>query len=687
MTHPTSIHAPQAQQPAAIGALQAPPAAAAPASDPAPAKTTAPAPANTTAPMSAPENTPSTPSATLPARITVGAYLATRLAQLGAPHLFGLPGDFNLSLLDEMLAVHGVEWIGTTNELNAAYAADGYARIRRGIGALVTTFGVGELSAINGVAGSFAEDVPVVQITGMPSTTAQTQGALLHHTLADGVFDHFVRAYDEVTAASVVLKTQTAPADIDRLLLTALTESKPVYIGVPADVAVALVSSANLRDPLERFGSSPRQLERFAEALREAVYSATSVTLLVGPRVHRASLEPVVRRVADASGVYVATQSGSKAILDESHPASLGTYLGAHTRVEAARRAVDEAPLLILAGTVLSDLLTGFFTHRFDPDHAVELATTWARVGETTFFGVSLADSLRIVDDVLQDARLDPVAPISLGVPTPSAVVAHGEPRSAAPGAPAASASAAGLDAGTPAAGSAPACSAPAAGLAPAAGAATPAAGAATPAAAPLDHETFWRGIEGFLAPDTTLIAEAGTSFFGAIDLTLPDHCDLLGQPIWSSIGFTLPATLGVCVAAPEKRAVLLIGDGSAQLTIQELATMLHRGHTPVIFVLNNGGYTIERAIQSPYAVYQDVTPWNYTALPTAFGAPDRAVTATVRTEAELVDALALATRTTDKLVLVEVVLPALDSPRLLRMLGAGLSSANAPGIQSPVRS
>src|SRR4030081_2820797 len=76
--------------------------------------------------------------------VTVGVYLATRLQQLGSAHLFGLPGDFNLSLLDEMLTVPGLEWVGSGNELNAAYAADGYARVGRRLGALVTTYGVGE---------------------------------------------------------------------------------------------------------------------------------------------------------------------------------------------------------------------------------------------------------------------------------------------------------------------------------------------------------------------------------------------------------------------------------------------------------------------------------------------------------------------------------------------------------------
>src|SRR5450759_5770121 len=96
--------------------------------------------------------------------ITVAEYLITRLKEIGVDHLFGVPGDFVLGFFNQVLK-SDLKYVGTCNELNAAYAADGYARIR-GIGAFSSTYGVGELSAINGVAGSFAEKVPVVVITG-----------------------------------------------------------------------------------------------------------------------------------------------------------------------------------------------------------------------------------------------------------------------------------------------------------------------------------------------------------------------------------------------------------------------------------------------------------------------------------------------------------------------------------------
>lgn len=556
-----------------------------------------------------------------PSTVTVGQYLATRLVQLGSDHVFGLPGDFNLSLLDQMVTVEGFHWVGSTNELNAAYAADGYARLKRGIGALVTTFGVGELSAINGVAGSYSEDVPVVQITGMPSTMARAAGLHLHHTLIDGDYEHFYRAYREVTASATIVRAASATRDIDAALMTALRESKPVYLGIPADVAIAPVHAANLRYPLVAASSDAGELARFSEALAELVAEQPRVTLLVGPQVHRRSLEPLIRQIADHDGVYVASQNMSKAILDESHPASLGTYMGAFTRVAEARDAVDEAPLLVLAGTVMSDFLTGFFTQKFDEDGAVELGLTQARIADTTFYGVRLDDSLAALH-------------AALGASARPEVTAVGHPAVAS--------------------------------------AHSPEPGAA------LTQEHFWAAVQDWLRPGTTVIADAGTSFYGALDLVLPDDSALLGQPVWSAIGYTIPATLGACVAMPDHRAVLFVGDGAAQLTVQELATILHRGYTPVVFLLNNDGYTVERKIQSPTAVYQDITPWEWTLIPAAFGAGDRALTATARTEDELAAALALAHSAHDKAVFIEVVLPPLDSPRLLTVLTDAIAAAAA---------
>lgn len=549
-----------------------------------------------------------------PDTVSIGYYLAARLREIGVGHLFGLPGDFNLGLLDEMLSVDGVEWVGTTNELNGAYAADGYARMRRGAGALVTTYGVGELSAINGIAGSFAESVPVVHVVGMPTTSAQAAGSLLHHTLADGDFEHFVRAAAEVTATAVVVRQTGATSTIDRTLLAAINSSKPVYLGVPADVARMQVPRRTLHRPLRPRLSDPLQLAAFRESLRMALDSVTDITMLVGPLVHRRELEPVVRGIAGHAGVHIATQNAAKAILDESHPANLGVYSGEHTVARATRVAIDEAAPLILAGAVMTDFLTGFFTHRFDPDEAISLRLDEARIGAEVFYDVDLDDSLRALAEIVAERE------------TLDDFVAHtsSHPTDAPP-----------IDFGSN-----------------------------------LDHAVLWPNIESWLRPGTTVIAEAGTAFYGSVGLTLPDDCELLGQPVWSSIGYTLPALLGAMIARPDRESVLIIGDGSAQLTIQELGTILSRGLTPTILLLDNGGYTVERLILSPDAPYQDVVAWDWTALPSAFGSLTTR-TFSVSTPGELQQALAQADGSTATFI--HVVLPRDDAPELLNRIAVGV--------------
>ncbi len=552
--------------------------------------------------------------------MTVGHYLALRLRELGVAHLFGLPGDFNLSLLDEMLDGTGLEWVGSTNELNAAYTADAYARVRRSVGALVTTYGVGELSAINGVAGAYAEDVPVIQITGATSTTASSQRTLLHHTLVDGDHGHFERAYREVTAHTEVLRAETATQQIDRALMVATRESKPVYISVPTDVAVARIDGSTARWPLPAPRSDELMLGRFREAVKARLKEVKQVTVLAGPRLHRRGLEASLRSLSETPGVQIASQSGSKAILDESHPRSLGTYMGSITRSAEVRSIVDEAEPIILAGVVLSDLLTGFFSHGFDVQDAIALDMVEARVGGSRFYDVLLEDSLRVVQEIVEELQLrdQPAATAHLGVAKTDG------------------------------------------------------------SSAPLTQAQFWSAVQEWFPENTTAIADAGTSFYGALELAMPAGSDLLGQPIWSSIGYTLPATLGACLGSPQKRVALFIGDGSAQLTIQEMATMLHRRLSPIVFLINNEGYTVERAIQSPAALYQDVTAWDWLALPGAFGGADAALTIRVTTGEELQSALTAASEATDVLVLIEVVMDKLDTPNILTELAAGLADANA---------
>jgi len=191
------------------------------------------------------------------AMYTLSDYLIERLKEIGVEHLFGVPGDFVIPFLEKVVNKSNsddkldkaLKYVGTCNELNAAYAADGYARVKGnflkihscsfltwsinspdiGVGALATTYVVGELSALNGVAGSFAERVPVVKITGYPSTTALKENWMLHHTFGD--FQATIKMYKKVTAAHTMLSdAEKGPSEIDRVLRACLIKQLPVYV-------------------------------------------------------------------------------------------------------------------------------------------------------------------------------------------------------------------------------------------------------------------------------------------------------------------------------------------------------------------------------------------------------------------------------------------------------------------------
>ena len=352
------------------------------------------------------------PSPTATPDISLGGYLAHRLSQLGVDHLFGLPGDYNLALLDEMTTADRLTWVGCTNELNAGYAADGYARVR-GFGALLTTYGVGELSAINAVAGSYAEAVPVVQITGAPPTGSAVPGALLHHTLADGDFGHFERSYREVTATAQVLTPAAPHEQIDSALALARDRLRPVYLSVPADLVHTAVPTAPLELPLPRHESDPRTLAAFTHGLTAHLRRPQEAVVLAGHLLDRRDLRAEVRMLADL-GLRTATLTSSKGVVDENHPAFLGTYIGALTQDERTRRAVEETPVLVIAGAVLSDLVTGLFSHQIDLSQAVVLDLHRAHIGPAAFPDIELRDSLgvllRLTLDTAPAPQSDPLA-------------------------------------------------------------------------------------------------------------------------------------------------------------------------------------------------------------------------------------------------------------------------------------
>jgi indolepyruvate decarboxylase len=490
---------------------------------------------------------------------TVIEHVLSRLRDIGITDVFGVPGDYAFTINDAICNDREIRWVGCCNELNAAYAADGYARIK-GVAALCTTYGVGELSAINGVAGAYAEHLPVFHLVGAPNISTQAARALMHHTLGNGEYDLFRRMSEPVVCASAVMTPQNAAFETERLIFEALHHRRPVYMAFPADLAGQPVLGE--AQPIAAPGSNPDTLRAATDAIVAAVDRASSACVLPGILVARTGLRGALQTVIDSSGLPFATMFMAKSVLDEQHPAYAGMYDGALLN-EKVRRFVEGSDLIINVGAPLTDFNTGAFTAHLDPAKTITIGHHRSQANGKTYDSVEIGDLLaalakRLPKRVWPTIRADPLDPVT----------------------------GSGND--------------------------------------PIGVDALYPRWAGFLEPDDILIAETGTASMGLGFARMPKGATFHNQTLWGSIGWATPAAFGAAVAAPGRRVVLVTGDGSHQLTAQEIGQFARLGLKPVVFVLNNDGYLIERLLcKDPAIAYNDIAPWHYAELPHALGCDD----------------------------------------------------------------
>ena len=545
---------------------------------------------------------------------TVGDYLLDRLAELGVTEVFGVPGDYNLEFLDHIVAHPRLRWVGNANELNAGYAADGYGRLR-GMSAVVTTFGVGELSAANAIAGSYAEHVPVVHIVGGPSKDAQGTRRALHHSLGDGDFERFLRVSREITCAQASLMPATATREIDRVLSEVREQRRPGYLLLSTDVARFETEPPGAPLPHYTGGTSPRALALFAEAATTLI-GDHQLTVLADLLVHRLGAVEKLEALLAADVVPHATLMWGKSLVDESAPEFLGIYAGSAS-AEPVRRAIEEAPVLVTAGVVFTDMVSGFFSQRIDPAKTIDVGVQQSTVGTEVFAPLEMGAALDALTAILTRRGIRSPAVVSNSDTAPADKPGRDQP---------------------------------------------------------LSQKVLWDRFCDALTPGNVVLADQGTSFYGMATHRLPQGVTFIGQPLWGSIGYTLPATLGAGLAQRDRRPVLLIGDGAAQLTVQELGVFSREGLSPVVVVVNNDGYTIERMIHGKTAPYNDIVRWNWAEIPTALGVTNHLMFR-AETYGELDDAFVAAAEHQDRMVLIEAVVPRLDIPDLLTELVAPTSA------------
>ena len=538
--------------------------------------------------------------------LSIGQYLIRRLSDYGIRHVFGLPGDYVLSFYS-MLEHSPLDLVNCTREDCAGFAADAYARVN-GMGAVCVTYGVGGLSLANSIAGAYAEKSPVVLISGAPGIRERVNDPLLHHRVRE--WHTQLDVFERICAASrEIVDPATAFREIDHLLDTAHRLKRPVYIELPRDM-VGVVPEQIRPYAAPQVKSDPSAL---AEAVKEAVArieKAKRPVIIAGIELHRHKLQDEVVKLAEASGIAIASTLLAKSVVSEVHPLYIGLYEGALGREEVTRF-VEESDCVILLGTLLTDLDLGIFTAKLDASKSIYATTHELRISHHHFHHVLLEDFLRALVAAKPKAAKRTLPPGPAAAQEPFTLQAD----------------------------------------------------------APITTTRLVRRLDESLDDKTIVVADVGDSLFASSELVIRGQTEFLSPADYTSMGFAVPAALGAKMAQPDHRVIVLVGDGAFQMTGMELSTIVRRGLPVIVIVLDNKGYGTERVIHE--GSFNDINPWRYELLPQVLGG---GTGYEVRTEGEFDAALTKALADDKGMSLIRVHIGVDDRSVTLDRIGKGLA-------------
>lgn len=551
---------------------------------------------------------------------TISDYLLDILNYLNVKDILGVPGDYNLPFLDHITKRNDINWRGNMNELNAAYMADGYAR-KNGISAFVTTFGVGELSAINGFTGSNAERVPVLEIVGTPSTKIQAGHKLVHHSLGDGNFNRYTKAHQALGLSTFNITENNAVSVINDAVKHVIIKKRPAYLSFPVNLTELPINPIFKEHIPTLFSSKQNNSDfKLESVLVQQIENSKKPVLIIGEDIQRFGLENDIKKFITANHLPFSDLIESKGVIDESLPSFIGTYNGKLSK-PLTNKVVDSSDLVIILGTVMSDSNMGGFTQTFTDEKTIDI--NCSRINfYSEIKNYDSDDDFTNVIKKISDLKLNNVKfdeSESLSIPNMK-----------------------------------------------------------KPTNELLTQSFYSQAMQNFIEAGDTIVVEQGTSNFALETLILPENVTFINQPIWSSIGYSFPAMLGSQLFNYDKRNILSIGEGSFLLTIQEMAFAFKNKLNPIIFILDNHGYTIERVIHGLHESYNDVPQLNYDLIPAAFGAnKNQYLYFEAKTEQNLIDVMNKIKTIHNKLILVRVCLEETDVPEDLKKFGKIISDKN----------
>lgn len=545
-------------------------------------------------------------------KIKVADYLIQELNKLGIDDFFGLPGDYNFNILYAIGDNPNTNWVGCTNELNAGYAADGYARVK-GYGALVTTYGVGELSAVNAIAGSFAENIPVIKIAGVPATKFIEKNALIHHNFLEPDYYVFEKVFSNVTETTAYLTAENAKEEIDRILSVFITKKKPVYVAIPMDVCLAEIDNEPKFDLLK---SDEKVLEEAVEHALKLINNAKYPIILGDVLVKRFKARKEFDNLMEKTQFLVSNLLMGKGIIEPDNKKYLGTFLSEYENL-IAHDALQDSDCVISVGVINSDLNTYRTGLPFKPGDFVEVQGTFTIVEHKKYENIRMKDVLIKLAEKIQPKDMEmPEKKPSFPKVGPAEDVQ-------------------------------------------------------------LTAKYIYPRLQEFLQPNDMIFVETGIIPHGFAPTRLQKNTEVNTQTLWGSIGWATPAAFGGQMAAKDRRTILLTGEGSHQLTCTEVSTMLRNNLKPIIIVINNSGYTIERILSNdPFDFFNEISNWNYSKLPEVF--EGEAWVAQARTNLEFDKVLKQAEiEQKSKLCYIEIFTEKMDLPVLTEKIAITVKKAN----------
>lgn len=479
---------------------------------------------------------------------SVAEFLIERLENAGVKHIFGVPGDYVLNFLGQISQTDKIKFINTTDENHAGFAADAYARVH-GIGCVCATYNVGALKLCNSIAGAYAEKSPVIVISGSPGLKERNEDFLLHHVVKS--FDNQQKMFKHITCHSVILdNATTAGWNIDHAIEMLKHHKQPVYLELPRDIA-----DQPLRYDVYRQGTpveAASDEENLKEALTEVsewIKTAKNPVIMAGVQIARFGIGGAVVRFAERHNIPMVTTLLSKSTINEHHPLFAGVYCGNQTTQESLRKLVDDSDCLMIFGELLTDMMLGFQSPKFTKRQTIFCSTEGLKVRNHVYSNVRFLDFCNGLFKADLGKKETPVLP---------------ERKKPAP---------------------------------------------FVPTDEKITTGRFFDKVNSMLTDDLAVVADIGECLFGASELTVSHH-HFISPAFYCSMGPAIPGALGLQLAKPNLRPIVLVGDGAFQMSVTELSTILEHKLNPIVFVLNNKGYTTERFLLD--GAFNNIRDWDY---------------------------------------------------------------------------